>query len=327
MSTVTPLPTPVPSRQDPANFSVRADEFLGALPTFGTELNVVAGEVNTNALNAATSESNAASSATTANNWAIKTDGPVSGSEYSAKYHAQQAAASAVSAINAPGTTATSTTSNTIGTGSKTFTIQTGKAFVVGQWITIADNALPSTNYMLGIITAHNSGTGSITIDVKTSQGTGTIASWSIGLSSVGGVSVDGTQTLTNKTLTSPVINDSTINGPRYTIDNDNTISGGTWAIDYNNGPLIKATVGAAITTITLNNLPASGTLGHLKLMIVNPGAFAITFPAAWKFIKSDFTTTNFAGLGIILPASGVVFFDLLTDDNGSNVYVTISRN
>lgn len=62
MTTVTALPIP-PSRQDPLNFSTRADEFLGALPTFGTELNLVAGEVNTNASNASTAASTAATQA------------------------------------------------------------------------------------------------------------------------------------------------------------------------------------------------------------------------------------------------------------------------
>lgn len=38
---ITPLPIP-PSRQDPVNFSNRADTFLGALPTFATEVNTVA---------------------------------------------------------------------------------------------------------------------------------------------------------------------------------------------------------------------------------------------------------------------------------------------
>lgn len=53
MTTVTALPTP-PSRQDPINFSTRADEFLGALPTFGTELNLIAAEIQSaaDALNA-----------------------------------------------------------------------------------------------------------------------------------------------------------------------------------------------------------------------------------------------------------------------------------
>lgn len=45
--TITTLPTP-PSRQDPDNFSTRADAFLAALPLFGQEANQLATEVNTN---------------------------------------------------------------------------------------------------------------------------------------------------------------------------------------------------------------------------------------------------------------------------------------
>lgn len=181
---------------------------------------------------------------------------------------------------------------------------KTGGPITAGDWY---------VNTTTGLIRAYN-GTSwvnstNVSSGVASINGeTGVVAGY---------VKETGAQTLATKTFTTP----------RYTIDNDGTISGGTWAIDYNNGPLIKATVGAAITSITLSNLPASGTLGHLKLMLVNPGAFAITFPAAWKFIKSDFTTTNFAGLGVTLPASGVVFLDLITEDAGSNIYVTISRN
>lgn len=56
MTTITALPTP-PSRQDPINFAERADDFLGALPTFVTETNLVASELNT-----ANSEAQAAAS-------------------------------------------------------------------------------------------------------------------------------------------------------------------------------------------------------------------------------------------------------------------------
>lgn len=42
---ITQIPTPVPSRADPANFAVRADAFLGALPTFVTEANQLATDV------------------------------------------------------------------------------------------------------------------------------------------------------------------------------------------------------------------------------------------------------------------------------------------
>ena len=48
MTTITALPTPVPQRSDPTNFAARADLFLAALPTFATETNLVASEVNAN---------------------------------------------------------------------------------------------------------------------------------------------------------------------------------------------------------------------------------------------------------------------------------------
>ena len=43
---ITPLPTPVPSRADPANFAARGDAFLAALPTFATEANALEANVD-----------------------------------------------------------------------------------------------------------------------------------------------------------------------------------------------------------------------------------------------------------------------------------------
>jgi hypothetical protein len=43
--TIATLPTP-PSRQDPTNFAIRADAFLGALPAFATQANALATDVN-----------------------------------------------------------------------------------------------------------------------------------------------------------------------------------------------------------------------------------------------------------------------------------------
>lgn len=59
---ITALPTP-PSRSDPTNFAARADAFLGALPTFGTEANALAVEVNGYATAASGSASSAATQA------------------------------------------------------------------------------------------------------------------------------------------------------------------------------------------------------------------------------------------------------------------------
>lgn len=139
---ITSLPTP-PSRTDAANFNARADAFLGALPTFATEANALATEVNG---------------------------------------YVVSASSSAATAVNAPGTSATSTTSLAIGTSSKSLTVQTGKAFVIGQWVTITSTASPA-NWMHGQITAYTSGTGALVVNVGLTGGGGTVAAWTIGLS------------------------------------------------------------------------------------------------------------------------------------------------
>ncbi|MEN9885538.1 MAG: hypothetical protein RL758_116 [Pseudomonadota bacterium] len=96
---------------------------------------------------------------------------------------AASASASALTAINAPGTQATSTSSVSIGTGSKSFTLaQTGKSFVVGQYVQVVSTASPA-NYMVGAVTAFNSGTGAMTISVTNAAnvgGSGTFSAWAV---------------------------------------------------------------------------------------------------------------------------------------------------
>jgi len=79
-------------------------------------------------------------------------------------------------------TTGTSTTSLTIGTGSKTLTTQLGKAWAVGSFVYVV-LAASVANMMIGQVTAYNSVTGSLAVSVVTASGSGTIASWVIGLS------------------------------------------------------------------------------------------------------------------------------------------------
>ena len=80
----------------------------------------------------------------------------------------------------------TSTTSLAIGTGSKTLTVETGKMFQPGQFISIVDQA-NNANYMSGQATAYTSATGSLTVDVVASGGSGTISAWNISLSGTAG--------------------------------------------------------------------------------------------------------------------------------------------
>lgn len=86
-----------------------------------------------------------------------------------------------VTAGSATNYSGTSTTSLTIGTGSKTFTTQIEQAFVIGQFVLIANTGTPA-NYMSGQVTAYNSSTGSMTVNVATVGGSGTFTAWTIGL-------------------------------------------------------------------------------------------------------------------------------------------------
>ena len=121
---ITALPTPPRPTDTPADFNTKAFALLGALPTFVTEANALETAVDADATTATTkagesltSANNASSSATLAQNWANKTDGVVSGGEYSAKYYAQVAAAVAGTipqgTINDSITTLTDTWSST----------------------------------------------------------------------------------------------------------------------------------------------------------------------------------------------------------------------
>lgn len=75
----------------------------------------------------------------------------------------------------------TSTTSAAISVGSKSFATQPGKAWLAGTWLTVAHTTAPG-NYMLGQVASYNSGTGALVLSVVSVAGSGTYASWTIGL-------------------------------------------------------------------------------------------------------------------------------------------------
>ena len=195
-----------------ATFKTELDTFfLTSLPTFSTQ-------AESARLAIVASESAAAASASTATTQAG-----------TATTQAGNAATSASSALNAPGTSATSTTSTAIGTGTKTVTIQTGKAFAVGQTVVLA-SAANVANQMIGQITAHNSGTGSLTVNVSAIGGSGTLADWIVSLSALNaGTSVTwtGPQTYQAAVTEVPVVANT---GTAYTVTDvsmhDLTITG-----------------------------------------------------------------------------------------------------
>jgi len=85
----------------------------------------------------------------------------------------------------------TSTTSNSIGTGSKTFTVESSKPYQVGTPLRITDSAAPTTNWMDGIVTAYSGTT--LTVSSVSYAGSGTKTSWNI---NIGGGAVSYTGTL-----------------------------------------------------------------------------------------------------------------------------------
>ena len=88
------------------------------------------------------------------------------------------------------GATSVSTTSLTIADTTHTFAMETGKEFVPGMSIYMGDAAAPSTNYMVGMLTAYSSTTGLSTASITSHAGSGTKSSWVIGLSNSNGVTL-----------------------------------------------------------------------------------------------------------------------------------------
>lgn len=88
--------------------------------------------------------------------------------------------------------TTTSTSSVAIGTGSKTFTVaDSGKPYIVGTPLRIADSAAPSTNWIDGIVTSYSGTT--LVVDAVAYAGSGTKTAWNI---NIGGSAIAYTGTL-----------------------------------------------------------------------------------------------------------------------------------
>jgi hypothetical protein len=72
---------------------------------------------------------------------------------------------------------AQSTSTVTIGTGSKSLTVQTGLGFTAGQTVKVGYNG---SNYMTGTVTSYNSGSGALVINVTSVVGSGSFNGWTV---------------------------------------------------------------------------------------------------------------------------------------------------
>lgn len=267
---------------------------------------------------------------------------------------ADAAATSAASAANAPGTSATSKTSLGYGGGSRTFTIETGKAFTPGQRVLISEVDTPG-NAMFGPITAYNPSTGSMTVFVERDLGVGTVDNdWNIALSGPAGIDGVGTGTVTSVSGTGTV-NGLTLSGTVTTSGNltlGGTLSGvnlasavtgtlpiangGTGATSAANA---RSALGAAASgantditaldqdvTITATGTIAADSIGYRGLpQNSQTSGYTLVLADAGKHIS---ITTG----GIAIPANGTTAFPVGTviavyNDSASTQSITITTD
>lgn len=190
----------------------------------------------------------------------------------------------ALTVLGGATTNSTSTTSLAIGTGSKSLTlIESGKAYIVGQYVVIASTASPSNN-MVGQITSF-SGT-SLVVNVTTINGSGTISAWSISVTSAGsylplaggtmtgaitfaaGQAFTGTLPLAGGTMTGTLTLDA------YTEKVATLATSGSIALNPSTGTTLSC---AAAGTITFTDSLSSGQ--SISLLITNGSSYTINWP------------------------------------------------
>ena len=93
-----------------------------------------------------------------------------------------------------------STTSLTPGAGAKTFTIETGRAFVPGMYLVATSTSTPSAR-MAGYVSSYDTATGQLVINVDAFGGSGARADWAIGVAVAGQVGGLTTQRITANTV------------------------------------------------------------------------------------------------------------------------------
>lgn len=191
---------------------------------------------------------------------------------------AVQVAADAVTAsTQGQSLIASSTTSTTIGTGAKSFTTQSGKQFVVGQWLLIVRQAV-STTWMLGQVTSY-SGTA-LGMSISSTNGSGTYTDWAITTSGPQGAA--GSITNLNTSAKSSA----------YT------------AVSGDKGTVIRMT-----GTWTLALTSAATLAAGWWCWLVNDGTGVITIdPSSTQTINGALTQAMYPGEMALLQCNGTLF-------------------
>lgn len=192
-----------------------------------------------------------------------------------AQVGAQAAQTAAETAANSANLAGTSTTSVTIGTGSKSFTTQTGKQFA-NNLLCIA-SASNSSNYMHGNATSYSA--GSLVVNVTDTGGSGTFTDWVISI-----CGTRGPQGATGP-AGSPGAGTGDVVGPASVTDGRIALFDGT------SGDLIKQAAGGYGSLASLNSINNANWSGT-ALSTANGGCGGTTAATCFTNIKQDATTS-----------------------------------
>ncbi len=124
-------------------------------------------------------------------------------------------------------------------------------------------------------------------------------------------IKTSGTTVIDNNRLFYPVNSASTRTAP--------TISAGTLTLDLQTATVFDVALNGNITTLTINNVPTSGTTGSFILLLTADGtARTVSWPASFKWPSGTAPTlTSTNGKSDI--------FTFITDDGGTTWYAFIS--
>jgi microcystin-dependent protein len=162
----------------------------------------------------------------------------------------------------------TSTSTLTVGTGSKTFTTQSGKSWVLGQRLRAASD--DGTKIMEGQVTAY--ATTSLTLNVDYTSGSGSHSDWNISLTGARGASGAGSGDLLAANNLSDLANKPTA------FDN------------------IKQLATSAATGVARQATNAEALAGLLDNIIISPAALAYVLATVTDDVPPPGTVVDYAG-------------------------------
>lgn len=191
--------------------------------------------------------------------------------------------------------TGTSTTSVAVGTGSKGWTIETGRSFQPGHPVRISRTSDPENTWMSGVVTSYNTGTGALIVAVDDSSGSGTHTDWSVLIGGASGAAGG-----------SPTVNAS------ITASTTQTQGQGALTADIN----ILTTVANDGDTVTLPT-PAAGD----ECVVINKGAeWAYCYPPSGVDLGAGTNSPDFLKPGGIYVFRGISSTEWRGDHMGIQV-------